>query len=202
MLLFIPSVTHYSLPFFNFKTSHVIVYRRVSENICTALRNFKTSHVIVYLMQLFQCQSSISYFKTSHVIVYPVSTFNQVPVISFQNISCYCLSVPGCNARERITISKHLMLLFINRSNWISNRRRKISKHLMLLFITSMMFGKLANIGFQNISCYCLSTPPCINSTSFHISKHLMLLFIEYTWNLTRFLFDYFKTSHVIVYLF
>ena len=76
------------------------------------------------------------YFKTSHVIVYQ----------HFLNkCSVFC------------SISKHLMLLFIDRDRTEYDLPQK----------------------FQNISCYCLSAVRADGKTPCNpISKHLMLLFI------------------------
>ena len=77
-----------------------------------------------------------------------------------------------------ITISKHLMLLFIGRNGNVydsngdfktshvivyrrrserDNRKSYISKHLMLLFIKKETEEVEDEWEFQNISCYCLS---------------------------------------------
>ena len=55
--------------------------------------------------------------------------------ITFQNISCYCLTFGTEDRMENIIISKHLMLLFNTRVEAISQEVNK----------------------FQNISCYCLT---------------------------------------------
>ena len=55
------------------------------------------------------------YFKTSHVIVYRNTWFGTTPEESFQNISCYCLSQNRYYWMVLLSISKHLMLLFIPR---------------------------------------------------------------------------------------
>ena len=101
--------------------------------------------------------------------------------MTFQNISCYCLTfyfLPlklfwkiskhlmllfNCFRLQMITkenmISKHLMLLFNEKSKKILICRRAISKHLMLLFNT------LAGIPYFLLAS---------------ISKHLMLLFNDF----------------------
>ena len=113
------------------------------------------------------------------------------------------------------------MLLFISWSCCSRDARSLISIHLMLLFIGEDT-GKLANyayfntshvtvyqkqkklkiyeLGFQYISCYCLSKKSCRTAGSNTISIHLMLLFII---GRKRNLFDAldFNTSHVTVYL-
>ena len=53
---------------------------------------------------------------------------------AFQNISCYCLTLPGCVHCGSLDISKHLMLLFNVESLMELSLSYIISKHLMLLF--------------------------------------------------------------------
>ena len=118
-------------------------------------------------------------------------------ILSFQNISCYCLTVflsfipffftqfqnISCYCLTRFLqdislvdfISKHLMLLF----NFISTRSNEIitdiSKHLMLLFNIFAQQKALGDSAFQNISCYCLTFSPlslslhCINFKTSHV---------------------------------
>ena len=74
----------------------------------------------------------------------------------FQNISCYCLTGRKGDKNGRNIISKHLMLLFNNNMFFISFTPHPISKHLMLLF--------------NYAEC------PAKDSGE-PISKHLMLLF-------------------------
>ena len=54
---------------------------------------------------------------------------------SFQYISCYCLSISKSFYNCFLTISIHLMLLFICSGNCSSETAQAISIHLMLLFI-------------------------------------------------------------------
>ena len=119
--------------------------------------------------------------------------------VSFQYISCYCLSG-----------------WFAHRNLW-----RHISIHLMLLFIPPIMLSKSIRPVFQYISCYCLSmslsfvTLDFANFNTSHvtvypctyrnhivyntISIHLMLLFIPIpAVNPTN--QSNFNTSHVTVY--
>ena len=91
----------------------------------------------------------------------------------------------------------------------------------MLLFIVNQAGALDTSLGFQNISCYCLSGNDDSLKSKIVISKHLMLLFIcisasvGITYNvfqniscycLSNAMSDadyeqlYFKTSHVIVY--
>ena len=163
-----------------FKTSHVIVYRSICRFLRIRLCNFKTSHVIVYQQQIYDYIAVEANFKTSHVIVYlRIFLCFFLIVVSFQNISCYCLSLLSCPT----------VPTFFN-----------ISKHLMLLFIGNCVPKKTTSFGFQNISCYCLSTIAYTEDSLkdnfktshvivyplfqvfyavvLYISKHLMLLFI------------------------
>ncbi len=92
------------------------------------------------------------------------------------------------------------MLLFILRKQTEARNGTQISKHLMLLFIKLKKLYELYATKFQNISCYCLSFLPriqtfdlrdfktshvivyllsvCSFDRKYFISKHLMLLFI------------------------
>ena len=119
--------------------------------------------------------------------------------ISFQNISCYCLTQLESERWEdehiskhlmllfndtmyrpvysHIYISKHLMLLFNNYAIVHFFQNNNISKHLMLLFNLDILKTFNDPDLFQNISCYCL--------TGSMIAVAIGLL--------------YFKTSHVIV---
>ena len=94
------------------------------------------------------------------------------------------------------------MLLFILRKQTEARNGTQISKHLMLLFIKLKKLYELYATKFQNISCYCLSFLPriqtfdlrdfktshvivyllsvCSFDRKYFISKHLMLLFIKY----------------------
>ena len=99
--------------------------------------------------------------------------------ISFQNISCYCLTQLESERWEDEHISKHLMLLFndtmyrpVYSHIYISKHLmllfnyaecpakdsgEPISKHLMLLFNQKIHPCRMPRKKFQNISCYCLT---------------------------------------------
>ena len=99
--------------------------------------------------------------------------------ISFQNISCYCLTQLESERWEdehiskhlmllfndtmyrpvysHIYISKHLMLLFNNYAIVHFFQNNNISKHLMLLFNLDILKTFNDPDLFQNISCYCLT---------------------------------------------
>ena len=98
-------------------------------------------------------------------------------IVSFQNISCYCLTIQCHLLNASKWISKHLMLLFNFHQSFVPVVPLHISKHLMLLFNLNSSDDFTDTIKFQNISCYCLT------------------LFINLPHDLS---FD-FKTSHVIV---
>ena len=99
-------------------------------------------------------------FKTSLVIVYLKNSGWTDWTKAFQNISCYCLSIWQWQVGiQRICISKHLMLLFIDSPT--------MGYAFLLLFqniscyCLSIHFVKTNSVTlvFQNISCYCLSLP-------------------------------------------
>ena len=76
-----------------FKTSHVIVYLEFRDRFLCKIHYFKTSHVIVYRSICRFLRIRLCNFKTSHVIVYlRIFLCFFLIVVSFQNISCYCLS--------------------------------------------------------------------------------------------------------------
>ena len=85
--------------------------------------------------------------------------------ITFQNISCYCLTFGTEDRMENIIISKHLMLLFNEISPAVSNSFNSISKHLMLLFNQVTNKFDVPVVSFQNISCYCLTKTYTITVT-------------------------------------
>ena len=97
------------------------------------------------------------YFKTSHVIVYLIKTFIECPFCGFQNISCYCLSLPVRSGDvPSKDISKHLMLLFIKTLSPILCGSCDFKTSHVIVYPNCPQ-GKAAFTIFQNISCYCLS---------------------------------------------
>ena len=202
MLLFIAECRRISVRRYGISKHLMLLF--ISCNFFSANLLYPISKHLMLLFILFPLliKYPLSHFKTSHVIVYPYLDAMPESVSPFQNISCYCLSIGAIGSAiggGRFQNISCYCLSLNPKEEYGTDDYFKTS-HVIVYLKEFKRLKKL--IIFQNISCYCLSTPPCINSTSFHISKHLMLLFIEYTWNLTRFLFDYFKTSHVIVYLF
>ena len=141
----------------HFKTSHVIVYLNLPLAIRRFAPHFKTSHGIVYLHGLYCGYTAGLFQNISCYCLSEFKTYETEPVNIFQNISCYCLSekqelatrqkfhfktshvivyrFTNNGVRFLITISKHLMLLFIKKGIVARNLKRSISKHLMLLFI-------------------------------------------------------------------
>ena len=77
--------------------------------------------------------------------------------ISFQNISCYCLTIPCIALFTLISIFQNISCYCLTGRKGDKNGRNIISKHLMLLF----NFVKNGTVNwfdeFQNISCYCLT---------------------------------------------
>ena len=188
-------------------------------------------------------QQKTGYFKTSHVIVYPHRLVGNLDCNKFQNISCYCLSIirkilhiwsrdfktshvivyliSSRLVPNSITISKHLMLLFIFLISLINlvfpnfktshvivylyllNTKHFLELHFKTSHVIVYPVITLAGFGsvvFQNISCYCLSKSRSKRGGVIWISKHLMLLFI-FVVSVLICPTLYFKTSHVIVYL-
>ena len=163
----------------NFKTSHVIVYRSICRFLRIRLCNFKTSHVIVYQQQIYDYIAVEANFKTSHVIVYLCFLVLQFLLSStFQNISCYCLSIPDTDEAFEMVEFQNISCYCLSGYQAVCNCKSDISKHLMLLFIAFYSCVRKYNIHFktshvivylvfelisyypklfQNISCYCLS---------------------------------------------
>ena len=104
---------------------------------------------IPYLNSLFQ---NISCYCLTNVRAFFLGNATR-----FQNISCYCLTGILMLLRVLSSISKHLMLLFNCGKNSFGITVTNISKHLMLLFNTMDSSKRVIFIGFQNISCYCLT---------------------------------------------
>ena len=117
-------------------------------------------------------------FKTSYVIVYLKEVDrSQKRYIDFK--------------------TSHVIVYQAQKALWIICH--KISKHLMLLFIFSTPDIDIWSPGFQNISCYCLSSlrllfrQEILYFKTSHVIVYLRCIAEIY-------LVDYFKTSHVIVY--
>ena len=119
--------------------------------------------------------------------------------ISFQNISCYCLTQLESERWEDEHISKHLMLLFNDTMYRPVYSHIYISKHLMLLFNFAQDETDDVIVIFQNISCYCLTTLRTAFSVSpfpfQNISCYCLTLYVPSS----NSVLCNFKTSHVIV---
>ena len=164
--------------------------------------DFKTSHVIVYLEVLRRMQPVL---KFQNISCYCLSFSNLKAVkdlIEFQNISCYCLSDtsqwsmarqhdfktshvivylvwPAWRTVYNNSISKHLMLLFIQIQSIFFRLVFCISKHLMLLFIVlQLCIQKSRQIYFKTSHVIVYHLSSCLIYLLCIISKHLMLLFI------------------------
>ena len=119
--------------------------------------DFKTSHVIVYLSA---ASAVVLNFIFQNISCYCLSfcySVHNIRTITFQNISCYCLSLD----REKESIKReHFKTshVIVYQSKEMSRHGCiTISKHLMLLFICASLLYVLRTLVFQNISCYCLS---------------------------------------------
>ena len=144
-------------------------------------RHFNTSHVTVYRSQAKRHSDNNQYFNTSHVTVYrrKMQSTENIPM-SFQYISCYCLSNSNNNRCSKHLISIHLMLLFIGRSIGVKIRAT-VFQYISCYCLSFLLpLQDYFDIRFQYISCYCLSPTASFCSASF----------------------SYFNTSHVTVYPF
>ena len=140
-----------------FNTSHVTLYQNSENSLMPAVV------VSIHLMLLFIVGvkiTGITGYSFQYISCYSLSFFlysGWLCILSFQYISCYSLSEYYIISKELITVSIHLMLLFIS------------CTHDMMEF----------NILFQYISCYSLSGMRDELLEDIVVSIHLMLLFIS-----------------------
>ncbi len=118
---------------------------------------FKTSYVTVYLMPVLRTQHYVVYFKTSYVTVYHNLSLNFSKSILFQNIVCYCLSMQKQRNWQRLHISKHRMLLFIQSTCRLVNVRSGFQNIVCYCLSQGLPEKRCLYCKFQNIVCYCLS---------------------------------------------
>ena len=123
----------------------------------TISSNFNTSHVTVYQWYYDSRLFTFIDFNTSHVTVYLLGSAFAPFFFAFQYISCYCLS-------RKYKIVLYFSLYFntshvtVYLKHVLSCKTRLyISIHLMLLFIINPLQDIRIVVGFQYISCYCLS---------------------------------------------
>ena len=163
--------------------------------------------VSIHLMLLFIWKRLLLHFlqirfNTSHVTLYHHDKRCFFRIWRFQYISCYslsqmrlrrCISTNGFNTshvtlyqtwsgwkRDSISVSIHLMLLFILTPGDQCVSDKCVSIHLMLLFISGILCTALAVASFQYISYYSLSDSCKWRQILYHVSIHLMLLFIQH----------------------
>ena len=157
--------------------------------------------MLLFIPMKFPYASIKTHFNTSHVTVYLHHFCNLSSYfLLFQYISCYCLSHP--------TQTRALYNCYFNTSHvtvypkpLLSNLACKfISIHLMLLFICKEKVQFLKRVGFQYISCYCLSKwipisarlPEEFQYISCYCLSRIRMRFIQKL--------NDFNTSHVTVY--
>ena len=180
-----------------FNTSHVTVYLylgRARKYInefqyiscyCLSKRTGRRAvlhDISIHLMLLFILLhllifSHLSDFNTSHVTVYLVGIDSNFFLVTFQYISCYCLSKEREAGRWRLP--------HFNTS------------HVTVYLVVQVPYSRI--ISFQYISCYCLSGSSVDPESKSGISIHLMLLFISGS-NIKPRILENFNTSHVTVY--
>ena len=144
-------------------------------------RRFNTSHVTLYpLTGLIAFRKSLFQYISCYSLS-PQDIGKDDTGIWFQYISCYSLSLCLHIFPIHISVSIHLMLLFIALHDLVSLAGRHVSIHLMLLFISSRVRNKRGLYAFQYISCYSLSEKDQPEGIAGRlVSIHLMLLFIRY----------------------
>ena len=145
-----------------------------------------------------------------------------IGTLIFQYISCYCLSFPFSillsvvlhfntshvtvypfsfsSSETFVTISIHLMLLFILPYRLFKNNLLNISIHLMLLFIYMGDYNSDMLKIFQYISCYCLSFGTILIMVyyGYFNTSHVTVYQCVPLWESKT--IRYFNTSHVTVY--
>ena len=120
----------------------------------------------------------------------------------FQYISCYSLSIGNCVKIFIVSVSIHLMLLFIQRHFTVKLSGNFVSIHLMLLFINEANRAKFRSKGVSiHLMLLFINKTGGVSYTLYRVSIHLMLLFIgakiHSIWPLKK----RFNTSHVTLYL-
>ena len=126
--------------------------------------------------------------------------FRPHSLVSFQYISCYCLStIPSCPSNgvpyfNTSHVTVYLCACFYEQVIII------ISIHLMLLFIAVRFWGLQFFLYFNTSHVTVYLCSKSTESIRTGISIHLMLLFITMLIITTK-VFRYFNTSHVTVYL-
>ena len=204
-----------------FNTSHVTVYHSRA-SFCNSFNiHFNTSHVTVYLLadsfvisinhisihlMLLFIGVKVSYpsgrenFNTSHVTVYLTHYQTGISITIFQYISCYCLSISKSFYNCFLTISIHLMLLFIN------NETAQVAQEILFQYISCYCLSPsgcttlVAVAPFQYISCYCLSVIRiAIAGADGYFNTSHVTVYRRYREPASNIVTD-FNTSHVTVY--
>ena len=140
--------------------------------------DFNTSHVTVYHITLQTAFGFKYHFNTSHVTVYLLRIPLQQQLVSFQYISCYCLSSATLAS---FTSSRHFN-----------------TSHVTVYLLTVRVISPLTI--FQYISCYCLSwlnkSFNCVRRIFQYISCYCLSKQNQQDKEIER----NFNTSHVTVY--
>ena len=186
-----------------FNTSHVTVYRLQIMQPLFIKKYFNTSHVTVYQEDNCWRNQLRRYFNTSHVTVYQTVFTEFGQHITFQYISCYCLSryllpdlVPHCyfntshvTVYRCAAISLTFLQYHFNTSHVTVYRvqelclheRSGISIHLMLLFILASRPIRIVLMDFNTSHVTVYPLHRTCEVPIVQISIHLMLLFIKYS---------------------
>ena len=139
-------------------------------------------------------------FNTSHVTVYLTHYQTGISITIFQYISCYCLSISKSFYNCFLTISIHLMLLFIN------NETAQVAQEILFQYISCYCLSPsgcttlVAVAPFQYISCYCLSVIRiAIAGADGYFNTSHVTVYRRYREPASNIVTD-FNTSHVTVY--
>ena len=120
-------------------------------------------------------------------------------ILSFQNISCYCLTVFLSFIPFFFTQFQNISCYCLTRFLQDISLVDFISKHLMLLFNSIRIIDLLPIPLFQNISCYCLTSYPLEAMRSSQIFQNISCYCLTPFKVSNKCCLYNFKTSHVIV---
>ena len=144
----------------------------------TSITNSNTSHVLIYRCLTFSFNSDNSYSNTSHVLIYPLVADAKAPKFTDSNTSHVLIYRFSLTARPQANgIQIHLMFLFINKQQELSENMRK----------------------FKYISCSYLSPAnPIIEFDSFNSNtSHVLIYRIKTSNILVAWTFKYISCSYL-----
>ena len=167
--------------------------------IANTRENFNTSHVTVYRVVLRYLSGNLTFqYISCYCLSCSLQYFSKILFI-FQYISCYCLS---WECTTKFSTAEKFQYISCYCLSLTQNLKLTNLWHFNTSHVTVYLFENFFNFGlsiFQYISCYCLSLFAFGDCNFSCISIHLMLLFISWM-PLSYHQIFYFNTSHVTVY--